>query len=280
MSAPASRAALDDPGGVLSPRARIEASGAAQLPLSVVLGARAVSRRYGHGTAQRGVFDISLTLRAGEFVALLGASGAGKTTLLRLLAGLEVPDAGRIERTGHSATRHHRGDTSVAIVFQRPRLIGRLTAIDNVLGGRLGHVPRWRGLARRFREEDWRAALTALARVGLLERAEERTDRLSGGEQQRVAIARALAQQPRALLADEPVASLDPANAVRVLDILRALADDGLAVLCSLHQPEWARQYADRVLGLAAGRLSGPLAPAALDERALAALYVAPTPPV
>jgi phosphonate transport system ATP-binding protein len=245
---------------------------------AVVLAAQGVTRRFGRGAVQRGVFEASLALRAGEFVALLGASGAGKTTLLRMLAGLDAPEAGRIERAGRGGARHRRGDTSVAIVFQRPRLVGRLPAIDNVLGGRLGHVARWRGLARRFRDEDWQAAFAALAKVGLADRAGERTDRLSGGEQQRVAIARALAQQPRALLADEPVASLDPVNAALVLGILRTLADEGLAVLCSLHQPELAQRYADRAVGLTAGRVSGEHAPATLDAAALAALYGTPVP--
>jgi phosphonate transport system ATP-binding protein len=236
-----------------------------------VLSAHGLTRSFGAEHA-RGVFEIDLALHAGEFVALLGASGAGKTTLLRLLAGLDVPERGSIERPG-GGVRRHRGDTSVALIFQRPRLVGRLPAIDNVLGGRLGHVSRLRGLARRFHAHDWRIAFAALDRVGLLDRAGERTDRLSGGEQQRVAIARALAQQPRVLLADEPVSSLDPANATLVLDTLRTLANDGLAVLCSLHQPVFARQYADRVIGLICGRLAGSHASAALDQWALAQLY-------
>jgi len=236
-----------------------------------VLSAHGLTRGFGVEHA-RGVFDIDLALHAGEFVALLGASGAGKTTLLRLLAGLDAPDRGRIERPG-GGVRRHRGDTSVALIFQRPRLVGRLSAIDNVLGGRLGHVSRLRGLTRRLHARDWRIAFAALDRVGLLDRAGERTDRMSGGEQQRIAIARALAQQPRVLLADEPVSSLDPANAALVLDTLRALAGDGLAVLCSLHQPQLAQQYADRMIGLIDGRIAGAHASDAVDDSVLERLY-------
>jgi phosphonate transport system ATP-binding protein len=236
-----------------------------------VLSAHGLTRSFGAERA-RGVFDIDLALHAGEFVALLGASGAGKTTLLRLLAGLDAPDCGRIERPD-GGVRRHRGDTTVALIFQRPRLVGRLAAIDNVLGGRLGHVSRLRGLARRFHAHDWRIAFAALDRVGLLDRAGERTDRMSGGEQQRIAIARALAQQPRVLLADEPVSSLDPANAALVLETLRALAGDGMAVLCSLHQPQLAQQFTDRMIALAHGRLAGTRATAAADEFFLSQLY-------
>jgi len=238
---------------------------------ATLLAAQALTRSFG-ANPPRGVFDLHLVLRAGEFVALLGASGAGKTTLLRLLAGLEAADRGRIERFAGRA-RDPRGDTSVALVYQRPRLVGRLNVIDNVLAGRLGHVSLWRGLARRFHVDDWRIAFAALDRVGLLDRAGERTDRLSGGEQQRIAMARALAQQPRVLLADEPVSSLDPANAERVLDTLRALADEGMAVLCSLHQPQLARRYADRIIGLSHGRLAGSHASAALDDAVLRQWY-------
>ncbi len=239
-----------------------------------VLAAERVTRSFG-GARPRGVFEIDLALRGGEFVALLGASGAGKTTLLRLLAGLEAPQAGRLLRGGRERARPRRGDTTVGLVFQRPQLIGRVSVLDNVLAGRLGHLPRWRGLVKRFGPIDERVAFEVLAKVGLLDRAAERCDRLSGGEQQRIAIARALAQQPLALLADEPVASLDPANSARVLGTLRALADDGLAVLCSLHQPELARRYADRVVALMDGRVAGPHGPAGLDAAALAALYPA-----
>jgi phosphonate transport system ATP-binding protein len=231
--------------------------GAAPLPpAEVALGASALAasgltRRFANG---RGVFDVDLHVRRGEFVALTGPSGAGKTTLLRLLAGIERPDRGAVVADGRQRTGARRGDTSIALVFQRPRLVGRATSAENVLAGRLGHLPRWRALLKRFGADDWQLALQSLDQVGLLEHAADRADRLSGGEQQRVAIARALAQQPRVLLADEPVSSLDPDNARRVLTILRACADRGLAVVASLHQPELAREFSDRCVAMAAGR--------------------------
>jgi phosphonate transport system ATP-binding protein len=227
-----------------------------------VLAARGLSRRFANG---RGLAAIDLQLRAGQFVALVGPSGAGKTTLLRLLAGLDRPTEGEARLDGAPRMPARRGDTAVALIFQRAHLVGRIRAVDNVLGGRLGHLPRWRGLLGRFADADWQQALGCLDEVGLLGHAADRTDRLSGGEQQRVAIARALAQQPRALLADEPVASLDPDNARRVLAILRACADRGLAVLASLHQPELARAYADRIVPLA------PMAAAGATETQAAA---------
>ena len=233
--------------------------GAAPVPLpsagealgASALAASGLTRRFASG---RGVFEVDLHVRRGEFVALTGASGAGKTTLLRMLAGIERPDRGIVVADGHQRTSARRGDTSIALVFQRPRLVGRATAAENVLAGRLGHLPRWRGLLKRFEAQDWTLAFESLERVGLLDHAADRADRLSGGEQQRVAIARALAQQPRVLLADEPVSSLDPDNARRVLTILRACADRGLAVIASLHQPDLAQEFSDRCVAMAAGR--------------------------
>jgi phosphonate transport system ATP-binding protein len=218
-----------------------------------VLALRRASRFYANG---RGLAPIDLKLRAGRFVALVGASGAGKSTLLRLLAGLDRPSGGEVLLDGAPRRPARRGDTAVALIFQRPHLVGRMRVVDNVLGGRLGNLPRWRGLIGRFTDADWALALECLDQVGLLEHANERTDRLSGGEQQRVAIARALVQQPRALLADEPVASLDPDNARRVLSLLRGCADRGLAVLASLHQPDLARAFADQTVALGAAQVA------------------------
>ena len=142
------------------------------------------------------------------------------------------------------------------ILFQQFNLIRRLSALDNVLAGRLGHVSTWRVMLRRFPAADRQLALAALDRVGLLAHAEQRADSLSGGQQQRVAIARALAQRSRFLLADEPVASLDPESAKSVLAILREIARErAIAVLMSLHQVDFAMQFADRVIGLRAGRM-------------------------
>jgi phosphonate transport system ATP-binding protein len=205
--------------------------------------------------------DIGFRVAPGEVVALLGPSGAGKTTLFRCLTRLVEADSGEIRLLGQAirglerrALRQARRE--VGLVFQQHNLIRRRSALDNVLAGRLAAVPLWRVASGRFGAAERQRAFAALDRVGLLEVARRRADRLSGGQQQRVAIARVLAQQSRVILADEPVASLDPAAAVAVLALLRELArQDGIAVLCSLHQVDLVPGFADRVVGLSGGRL-------------------------
>jgi len=226
----------------------------------------------------------SLVFEEGAFTVLLGHSGAGKSTLLRSLNGLVRPTGGEVHVAGHgrlpaagAGLRAVRRDTGM--VFQQHQLIGHLTATANVLAGRLGHHSPWRTLLP-FSRADWRVALDALERVGVLDRALARVDRLSGGQQQRVGIARALAQAPRALLADEPVASLDPATAASVLDLLRTVCRaDGLTAIVSLHDVGLARRFADRIVGLACGEVVFDGSPAALDDAALARLYAAAPPP-
>ena len=219
--------------------------------------------------------DISLTVHEHEFVALLGASGAGKTTLLRCVAGLLVPDHGTVHVAGIDVSAlHGRARRRVAVIFQQYNLVGRLSALANVLAGRLGHVPAWRGITRRFERSDKLLALECLERVGLLAQASQRADTLSGGQQQRVAIARALAQQPDIIVADEPVASLDPSNGAGILDLLRGIChEEGVSLLCSLHQVHLARQFADRLVGLADGRVVLNVAAADFSEAQSSALY-------
>jgi phosphonate transport system ATP-binding protein len=206
---------------------------------------------------QRRVFDgFSLSAAAGEFVALLGPSGAGKTTLLRCVARLAEPDAGEIVAAGHPmhllhgrALRAARHD--IGFVFQQFNLVRRRSAIGNVLGGRLAAVPLWRIVTGQYGSGDRREAYAALERVGLLDHAAQRADQLSGGQQQRVAIARAVVQRSRILLADEPVASLDPVAAEGVLTLLRDITrEHRMTVLCSLHQPLLAARFADRTVVL------------------------------
>lgn len=200
--------------------------------LGATLGGRAVLR------------DVALEVAAGELVALAGPSGAGKTTLLRAIAGL-LPSTGTVLAGGQPA-----------LVFQQHALASRLTARDNVLVGGLGRIGFWRAALRLWPRTEIAAAEASLARVGLAGLGARRADRLSGGQRQRVAIARALHQRARILLADEPVASLDPALAKEVLGLLRDLARrDGLAVLVSLHQNELATRFADRTLRLEDGCL-------------------------
>jgi phosphonate transport system ATP-binding protein len=224
-----------------------------------------------------GVCSTTLTFRPREFTVLLGPSGAGKSTLLRALNGLVPASSGEIvsaeigRLAGIEAWRRHRQQT--AMIFQQHQLIGRRTALANVLTGRLGYHGTLRSLLP-LPEKDCRIAIDCLERVGLLQAALQRVDRLSGGEQQRVGIARALAQQPRMILADEPVASLDPETAVKVLALLHAICrDDGLSAVVSLHQVALARQFADRIIGLVAGEVVFDGPPAALAAADLARIY-------
>jgi phosphonate transport system ATP-binding protein len=225
----------------------------------------------------RALCPTRLSFAAGTFTVLLGPSGAGKSTLLRALNGLVRPTAGRVlaedvgDISARAALRAHRRRTGM--VFQGHQLIGRVTVLGNVLTGRLGYHRGWRTLLPFAREEKLRA-LEAIGRVGLLDMALRRADQLSGGQQQRVGIARALVQQPRLILADEPVASLDPATALRVLDLLHGICRaDGLTAVVSLHQVELARRFAERVVGLAGGAVVFDGPPAALDAASVARIY-------
>ena len=219
-----------------------------------ILRVERVSKSFGE---RKAVTEVTFTLGASEIAAVLGPSGAGKTTLFRCLTGLFQPDAGRIwfgdTDVAHAPLASRR---QIAIVFQDYNLVRRLTAFENVLGGRLGHAALWRGILRRFERSDKLKAFECLERVGMLEQAHTRADRLSGGQQQRVAIARALAQEPRLIVADEPVASLDPAAATGVLQLLQNIVrSEGVTVICSLHQVGYARAFAGRIIGLARGRV-------------------------
>jgi phosphonate transport system ATP-binding protein len=235
-----------------------------------------VTKRYGTILA---LDDVSFVVDPGEFVALLGPSGAGKSTLFRCVTRLVAPDTGVVRVLGRDMSalggqelRLARRD--VGLIFQQFNLIGRLSALDNVLAGRMGHASTLRVMLRQFTRADRQLALAALDRVGLLERAGQRADSLSGGQQQRVAIARVLAQQARLLLADEPVSSLDPQSAENVLSILRSIArETGIAVVCALHQVDLARRYADRVVALRGGRKLLDVGVNAFDQNAFQELY-------
>jgi phosphonate transport system ATP-binding protein len=212
---------------------------------------------YSNGT--RALNRSSVDFAAGAFTVLLGASGAGKSTLLRSLNGLVQPTAGRIvcRKLGdifdRRRLRAHRRRTGM--IFQQHQLIGRTTVLANVMTGRLGYHAGLRTLMP-MPEREKQLALEAIERVGLIEYALRRADQLSGGQQQRVGIARALVQEPALILADEPVASLDPATADRVLGLLHSICKaDRIAAIVSLHQLEFARRYADRIVGLANGEI-------------------------
>ena len=227
---------------------------------------RGLRQEYAGGTLALG--GVDLDVGPGEFVALIGPSGAGKSTLLRCLNGLVRPTAGEVLVDGRSVTSAS-GDEElrrirarVGFVFQQFNLLRRLSVLENVLIGRLGHVAVGRSLIGAFPRADVAKAEATLARVELSGLGARRADTLSGGQQQRVAIARALVQEPRLLLADEPMASLDPGLSHTVMEILQRInREDGITVVTSLHVLEMARQYARRVVGLSAGRVvyDGPI---------------------
>lgn len=235
---------------------------------------RNLGKSYGRNHVLHG---IDLDIQPGEFVVMLGLSGAGKSTLLRCMNGLVKPDSGTLEVGGiNLRERHSRRDLArqVAMVFQHHNLVQRLSVRKNVLTGRLGQLGTLPSLLQWFRDSDLRIADACLERVGLAHKALERTQALSGGQMQRVGIARALAQQPQVILADEPVASLDPKTARAVLQYLRdATREMGIGVVCNLHQVDYAKEFGDRVVGLAQGRVVFDGAPAALDDAALQAIY-------
>lgn len=205
--------------------------------------------------------DISFCIEPHTFTAILGPSGAGKTTLLRCILQLVKPDGGRVWFQGRDLTHCSAKDlrnnrTQIATVAQQFNLVRRRSALENCLGGRLQELPLWRCFLGVFPIGLLNEAMAALERVQLLDVAFQRADRLSGGQQQRVAIARALTQRARLILADEPIASLDPETAHIILGLLRSLCtQEGLTVVCNLHQVELAKQYSDRILGIQAGEL-------------------------
>ena len=227
-------------------------------PAETVIRLAGVTKQFGATTALTGA---DLEVARGEIVVLLGLSGSGKSTLLRHLDGLETPTSGTVEVLGSSvpalkgkALRSLR--SRVGFIFQQFELVPSLTVLENVLTGSLSSVrgPRL-GLWGYSKDAKLRA-LGHLERVGLLERAYQRSDTLSGGQQQRVAIARALMQRPEILLADEPVASLDPESSDQVMALIREIAaDQGLTVVCSLHQVDLAISWADRIVGLRHGEV-------------------------
>jgi phosphonate transport system ATP-binding protein len=205
--------------------------------------------------------DVSFEVKDGEFLAVIGLSGSGKSTLLRCINRLIDPSQGRVEWDGMDVTAAQgqelrRIRRQIGMIFQQFNLVRRSTVMTNVLSGRLGYAHPVLSLVHQFSAADRQRARTALERVGIAEKADNRADQLSGGQQQRVGIARALMQEPRIMLADEPVASLDPVLAHSILRYLELLnRQDGITVLCSLHFLDLVHRYASRVIGLKDGEL-------------------------
>ena len=227
----------------------------------------------------RAVDDVSFAIPPGQFVGVIGRSGAGKSTLLRLVNRLTDPSSGRIFCDGTEVTALRGRSLRLwrqrcAMVFQQFNLIGRLDVLNNVLMGRLAYAPAWQSLAKFWSRRDKLMAVAALEQFGLAELAAQRAESLSGGQQQRVAICRALLQEPEIILADEPVASLDPENTRIVMEALRRINRHfGVTVVCNLHSLELARTYCDRLVGMAAGRVVFDQAPGALTDAAARELY-------
>ena len=217
-----------------------------------------LTRRFGSKAA---VADVNLSIEAGSFIGIIGRSGAGKSTLLRMINRLVDPTSGRMMLDGTDicglrgqALRDWRAEC--AMIFQQFNLVGRLDVLTNVLMGRLNKTPTLQSVLRLWSAEDRAMARSALDMLDIASLASQRADSLSGGQQQRVAIARALVQEPRLILADEPIASLDPRNAELVMRALASINQRyGITVLCNLHSLDLARAYCDRLIGMSAGRV-------------------------
>jgi phosphonate transport system ATP-binding protein len=232
---------------------------------------------YPSGT--RALDGITLDIQRGEFVVLIGLSGSGKSTLLRCLNRLIDPTSGTVIFDGVDVTRASGAEMRrirrrIGMIFQQFNLVKRSSVFSNVLSGKLGGRPLWRTIFFRPTREEVEAAFENLGRVGIVNKAYARADALSGGQQQRVGIARALMQEPDLMLADEPVASLDPATSHSVMKYLEEInKKDGITVICSLHFLSLARRYGTRVIALKDGRVAFDGLPAAIDERRFKEIY-------
>jgi len=241
-----------------------------------------LSKTFGNG--RRALQGVSLRIQPGEMVALIGASGSGKSTLLRHMAGLMAGDTssqgsiiihGRhVQRNGKIAADIRSVRSGIGFVFQQFNLVGRLPVVTNVLAGILHRVPMWRSLIRWFTPEEKASGIEALRRVGIVDCCSQRASTLSGGQQQRAAIARAMVQGARVLLADEPIASLDPESSRKVMDILARLnREDACTVVVSLHQVNVAIKYCPRTVALHQGKVVYDGASAGLTPGVLRELY-------
>ena len=222
---------------------------------------------------------VYLEIAAGEFVMIIGQSGAGKSTLLRCLNRLVEPTAGEVKLngawvTGASSEALRSVRRQIGVIFQQFNLVKRAGVLENVLAGRLGHVPGLPSLLGRFPHKDRDLAMTCLRQVGLEEFASRRADTLSGGEQQRVAIARALAQEPKVILADEPTASLDPKLTESIMGILQRISvERQLTLVVSQHMLETALTYGTRIVGLRQGRVTFDGPPGAITPDIVEDIY-------
>jgi len=249
-------------------------------PAAAVASVRDVSKTFG---ARKALNGVSVEVGAGEMVALIGPSGSGKSTLLRSITGLQSIDPGKgtitvfgevVQKNGRTTGAVRAARQKLGMIFQQFNLVGRLSLFSNVMLGALGRIPGWKGLLGLWPAADKQRAMAALHRVGVSDYAAQRANTLSGGQQQRGAIARAMVQGAKAILADEPVASLDPVSARKVMELLVELNKrDGFGVIVTLHQVDYAIRYCDRVIALKAGRIvyDGPAT--GLDTKQLIDIY-------
>ncbi len=237
-----------------------------------------ISKTFPDGTIA--VDNASFTAQEKMFTVILGPSGAGKTTLLRTVNRLVSPSSGKVHIDGIEVAEHNLKQirTGVGMIFQQFNLVGNLSVLMNVLSGYLGTHQKWWSNLYLFPKADRLRALDLLDRVGLIDKAYNRADELSGGQQQRVGIARALMQNPRVLLADEPIASIDPLTSQGILALLKELCEEkNLTVLCSLHQVDLALQFSDRIIGMADGKIILDEASKKLDLEKLKNIYATKT---
>ena len=249
-----------------------------RLPLvAAVLSIQNLVKVYPSGT--RAIDDVTLDIQHGEFVVLIGLSGSGKSSLLRCINRLVEPTSGRVIFEGADITRARGGELRrirrrIGMIFQQFNLVRRTSVLSNTLAGRLGYRSALRTIIGQPSREDVAAAFENLGRVGIADKAFARADALSGGQQQRVGIARALMQHPELMLADEPVASLDPATSHSVMKYLEEInKKDGITVICSLHFLSLARRYGTRVIALKAGKIAFDGQPDDIDERRFKEIY-------
>jgi phosphonate transport system ATP-binding protein len=250
-----------------------------RLAPGVKLAVRDLTMRYDNGhTALR---NLNLAVKAGEMVVVLGSNGSGKSTFMKCVVGLNRPTGGAVELAGRDLARLsgkplREARLPLALISQNANLVKRRSVLANVCCGTLGRHRTVATALGRLPRDEIEPARSYLDEVGLLHLAGQRAGTLSGGQAQRVAVARALAQRPHVLLADEPVASLDPEAADEVMRLLRRLAsEDGLAVVCVLHQPDLATRYADRLVGLRSGQLEFDKPASAVSSQQIASLYLA-----